>query len=52
MQCLETVDVHDRVALTGSKVGVGLGRKTWAWKERAMYQDINLGYYFGMERVG
>jgi hypothetical protein len=52
MQCLETVDVHDRVALTGRKVGVGLGRNTWAWKERAMYQDINLGYYFGMERVG
>jgi hypothetical protein len=52
MQCLETVDVHDRVALTGSKVGVALGRNTWAWKERAMYQDINLGYYFGMERVG
>jgi hypothetical protein len=52
MQSCETVDVHDRVAFPGSKVGVGLRRNAWAWKERAMYQDINLGYYFGMEHVG
>jgi hypothetical protein len=47
-----TVDVHNGGSLTGSKVGVGPGRNGWAWKERAMYQDINLGYYFGLERAG
>ncbi|KAE8452747.1 hypothetical protein EG329_013019 [Mollisiaceae sp. DMI_Dod_QoI] len=33
---------------TGTKVGVGRG--SWAWKERAMYQDINVGFYFGLDR--
>jgi hypothetical protein len=33
-------------------VGVGLGRDNWAWKERTMCQDINVGYYFGLERSG
>jgi hypothetical protein len=28
------------------------GRKTWAWKERAMYLDIGLGFYFGLEKRG
>jgi len=46
------VDVHERGAATGKKVGVGLGRDNWAWKEKAMYQDINLGYYFGLEPSG
>ena len=45
-----TVAVHEGGTFTGRKVGVGLGRENWAWKERAMYQDINLGYYFGLER--
>ena len=46
-----TVDVHEG-PFTGGKVGVGPARNSWAWKERAMYQDINLGYYFGLERAG
>jgi hypothetical protein len=46
------IEVHDEAAFTSSKVGVGPGRNSWAWKERAMYQDINLGYYFGLERSG
>ncbi|CZR53305.1 uncharacterized protein PAC_03183 [Phialocephala subalpina] len=29
---------------------VGVGRGNWAWKERAMYQDINMGFYFGLDR--
>jgi hypothetical protein len=33
----------------GRKVGVGLGRGNWAWKERAMYQDVDLGDYFALE---
>ena len=24
------------------------GSRTWAWREKAMYQDIGLGYWFGM----
>ncbi|KAN0112859.1 hypothetical protein V8E51_005810 [Hyaloscypha variabilis] len=47
-----TVDVHDKGAFSRNKVGVGPKRTSWAWKERAMYQDINLGYYFGLDRVG
>lgn len=46
-----TIEAQDAGAFEGSKVGVGSGRNTWAWKERAMYQDINLGYYFGLERL-
>lgn len=45
-----TVEVHDSSAVTGGKVGVGARHNIWAWKERAMYQDIDLGYYFGLER--
>jgi hypothetical protein len=45
-----TIEVRDDSALTGSQVGVGPARISWAWKERAMYQDINLGYYFGLDR--
>jgi hypothetical protein len=45
-----TVAVHEGDTFAGRKVGVGPGRENWAWKERAMYQDINLGYYFGLER--
>ena len=45
-----TVDVHDGGAFTGCKVGVGLGRDSWAWKEKAMYQAINIGFHFGLER--
>jgi hypothetical protein len=51
MQSGKMVDVRDGVNFSESRVGVGLERNTWAWKERAMYQDINLGYYFGFERV-
>ncbi|CZR65288.1 uncharacterized protein PAC_15188 [Phialocephala subalpina] len=29
---------------------VGVGRGNWAWKERAMYQDVNMGFYFGLDR--
>ena len=47
-----TVDVCDQIAFTGGKVGVGPGRNSWAWKERAMYQDINLGFYFSRDRSG
>lgn len=32
---------------TGREFG---GRKSWAWKERAMYLDIGLGFYFGREK--
>ncbi|KUJ18069.1 uncharacterized protein LY89DRAFT_668260 [Mollisia scopiformis] len=28
----------------------GSGRGNWAWKERAMYQDINMGFYFGVDQ--
>jgi hypothetical protein len=28
------------------------GRGHWAWKERAMYQDINIGFYFGLDKKG
>ncbi|KAK0102436.1 hypothetical protein ONS95_006055 [Cadophora gregata] len=28
----------------------GLGRRTWVWREAAMYRDIGLGLYFGMDR--
>ena len=39
------------VALTTPKVGaVSIGGYNWAWKEEAMYQDINLGFYFGLDR--
>jgi hypothetical protein len=27
---------------------VSIGGCNWAWKEKAMYQDINLGFYFGL----
>lgn len=27
-----------------------LGHSDWAWRERAMYQDINLGMYFGLDK--
>lgn len=46
------LDVHDGGAFTECKVGVWLERNSWAWKERAMYQDINLGYYFALKRGG
>jgi len=29
---------------------VRAGRGHWAWKERAMYQDINIGFYFGLDK--
>jgi hypothetical protein len=29
---------------------VSIDREGWAWKEKAMYQDINLGFYFGLDR--
>jgi hypothetical protein len=28
-----------------------IGGYNWAWKEKAMYQDINLGFHFGLSSV-
>jgi hypothetical protein len=34
-----------------AKVGAAsIGGYNWAWKEKAMYQDINLGFHFGLDR--
>jgi len=36
---------------TNAKVGgASIGGCNWAWKEKAMYQDINLGFHFGLDR--
>ncbi|PVH89320.1 hypothetical protein DL98DRAFT_508410 [Cadophora sp. DSE1049] len=29
----------------------GAGRRSWVWREGAMYRDIGLGLYFGMDRL-
>jgi hypothetical protein len=34
----------------GRENGAGMKRNCWAWKEKAMYRDIGLGYYFGLEK--
>lgn len=39
------------VVPTNAKVGgASIGGCNWAWKEKAMYQDINLGFHFGLDR--
>jgi hypothetical protein len=39
------------VAPTSAKVGpASIGGYNWAWAEKAMYQDINRGFHFGLER--
>lgn len=30
--------------------GAGIKKNCWAWKEKAMYRDIGLGYHFGLEK--
>jgi hypothetical protein len=44
------VDVHAGIADTGSSSGASTSTKAgrWAWKEKAMYRDIGLGYNFGL----
>jgi hypothetical protein len=39
------------IAPASAKVGIAsIGRYNWAWKENAIYQDINLGFRFGLDR--
>jgi hypothetical protein len=42
-----TADVQEISASSFASGDVG---RSWAWKEKAMYQDIGLGYYFGLDR--
>ena len=34
----------------GGGDGASIGGYEWVWKEKAMYQDINLGFDFGLDR--
>jgi len=48
------VDVHAGIADTGTDpiASSKVGRKhSWAWKEKAMYRDIGLGFNFGKAAV-
>ena len=42
-----TVDVSTQA---GREPGAGMKKDCWAWREKAMYRDIGLGYYFGLDR--
>lgn len=42
-----SVDVQEISESPPGRVGAVCG---WAWREKAMYQDIGLGFYFGLER--
>jgi hypothetical protein len=44
-------DVGGETAGVGAaSMGLGMGGCNWAWEEKAMYQDINLGFHFGLDR--
>jgi len=47
-----TVGGGGDVPPASAKVGAAsIGGHNWAWKEKAMYQDIHLGFHFGLDRL-
>lgn len=54
--CTPAVQFVGGEAVVDFKTGVGrentggVKRNCWAWREKAMYRDIGLGFYFGLEK--
>jgi hypothetical protein len=48
----QAVDVPAGIAETGSNISKAGRRHSWAWKEKAMYRDIGLGFNFGRAKKG
>ena len=45
-----TVHVHAGYSSVDVDTPGGCGLREWVWREPAMYLDIKLGLYFGMDR--